>query len=294
MLQIGCCCLLSGQPASYAYRPAAYDALSGVSQHLKVFPLQGEAFQVPLPFELGLLAYAPNGHALYGSYLRDSFEQLKGEPGHPGIYKIEFNPTRILKIPGSDRVGQISLAVAAKHENLFVTGGGLGVPCAILAIPLATGSPRVLVRAPDCTPWDTDSEWQELAVSPDEKRATTWRRRRLHLVEFNTGNITDLPPNYIASSWSPDGKWLAVMKSGGDTVLLDSRTLREQRNVGNTMLKWSPDSRYLLAAKRNCGTFSEISSLEILDVETGKRTEVTSSHCQINRGADWVSTNIMP
>lgn len=293
ILAVGCG-RLGAQPASYPYRPATYDALTGVSQNLKIFPLDGEAFKIRLPFELGRLAYSPDGRALYASYLYDLKERLiEHKPGRPGIFKIEFNPIRLSHISGSDDVGGAGLAIPAGHEDVLITGEGLGASCAIFAIHVATGVARTVVQAPDCVPGTPVSEWQQLSVSPDERRATARRNQHLNLIDLSSGSIAAMPPDYTGGAWSPDRKWLAIMKKGGNVVLLDTSTLQERRELGAAMLEWSPDSRYLLAQKRNCG-FSEIGSLEIVDVETGNRTYVASSHCQIQRGAGWVSGSIRP
>ena len=83
------------------------------------------------------------------------------------------------------------------------------------------------------------------------------------------------------------------------TILLDAQTLAHRTEIGNTDLKWSPDSRYLLNKKATLacglGTLSGVGTLELVDAQTHKRTEVESSSCLVDRNTvGWLNREIHP
>jgi len=262
-----------------------YTSVAGVSQSLEVFPFASKAFDTPLPFAIGPFAYSPDGRALYAKVLRF---------GTCGLFRIEFSPTRATPIPGSETVGVGSLAVTQRGDKLVIAGGQRGAPCSIFEFVLASGAVRKLISASPCDPMKITTHWGHLSVAPDGNRATALRNHRLELIDFSKGTAAAIPGEFVLGTWSPDGKWLAAVKSGSDTTfLLDSTTLRQRRVVGPTLLVWSPDSRYLLADKRRtlCGLYA--ATLEVVDVETGARTEIASSRCRVDRNTvGWVSRGI--
>ena len=80
---------------------------------------------------------------------------------------------------------------------------------------------------------------------------------------------------------------------------MGAKTLSQERILGSTTLIWSPDSRYLLNKKFNLGCglsgLGGVGTLEVVDVGTGKRTEVESSSCAVDRNTiGWVSSDIRP
>jgi WD40 repeat protein len=268
-----------------------YLAVPGVSQELEVFPLKGESFHVALPFPLAVFAYGPDGKALYG------FDGRRRQARMAGVFEFELTPIRALKLSGSDAIGRAGLAVSPDQKKLILSGGGLGISCAIFEFDTATGDTRKIVSNSQCDPLDPLSYWTDLSLSPDGTRLVALRNRRLELITVRDGEIT-IPRNasYSGGAWSPDGRWLAVTSADDSrTRLLDSSTLEEAKVLGKTDLTWSPDSRYLLATKRQvlCG-LGETYTLETVDVETSKRTEIESSRCLVHtRTIGWVSKEIV-
>jgi hypothetical protein len=103
--------------------------------------------------------------------------------------------------------------------------------------------------------------------------------------------------------WSPDGKWIAILEGRSPRIfLIDPRNPSQRRSLGRTgsiRPEWSPDSRYLLLWKHSlfrCGFFIDVdgpATLEFLDIETGNRSEIRSSLCQLEMGsAGWLNSEI--
>ncbi len=277
------------QVADYPYRPAMYSAVAGVSQELKVFPLVGNAISVPVSFALGTFAYSPDGKALFG------VDGRRPKLRHPGLFKIELNRNRVSQVPGSIGLAFDSLAVSANEDRVVFAGVGPGVPCGIFELSVESGDVRKIADDTPCTPLDPSTHRWGLSLSADGKRATALRNHHLQLIDLATGIIKPFGEEIELGSWSPDGRWLAVLDlSSAQTVLLDARTLERRKLLGNAGLTWSPDSRYLLGRKREilCGLGS-VGTLETLDIETGKRTEISSSRCQIDRESiGWVTNEL--
>lgn len=237
--------------ASYPYQPAMYTDVSGVSQDLEVFPLNSNAFRVALPFPLGYQGLSPDGKTLYAT--------PHGAGSVRGLFKIEFNPTRVAKVPGTDQliISTGGFAVYPRGDRILYVSDSCGT---LSELRLADGITRKLVRGSPCDlskPFDPRSAWAHLNVSPDGTRAIAWRYSHLQLIDLVHGTFAGMADGLLAGAWSPDGNWAAVSREGNDktteTVLLDSKTLQERRTVGPTMLEWSPDSRYLLAGRRPHG-----------------------------------------
>lgn len=275
---------------SYIYCAAMYNDIAGVSQELQVFPFDRTAFSLALPFPLGPLTYSPDGKALYATDLNNTLN--RGVHSAPGLFKIEISPTRVASVPGLGGFGISGVAIPADQDEIVISGGRQGM-CGIYKLSLPDGNLTNIVEAPCAAPLGV---WQDLSLSPDGVRATAVRNHHLELIDLIHRNVEIMPDNLALGAWSPDGKWLAAMRNGGeDTILLDARTLEQRRVIGNTDLKWSPDSRYLLARRGQlaCGPYA--ATLEIVDIETGRRTSIASSRCRIDRGTlGWVSNKIKP
>lgn len=280
-----------GQSTAYAYSAAMYTSTFGVSQEVEVFPFVGKAFRIPIPFPLGHLAYSPDGRALYASAL----DPLNGQ-GPRGLFRIELSPFRVVPVAGSSVLGFDGFALTADQKKIVVAGGGMATPCGIFGLDLRDGSVKTIVFGSPCDPLNPLAHWGDFSLSPDGRRATAFRYHHLELIDLVTAKVTVLE-GLEFGSWSPDGKWLAVMREGSeDTVLLDARTLSRRRSIGRTSLRWSPDSRYLLNEKFPllCG-LGEIGTLETVDVNTGVRREIASSRCQINMATlGWVNIQKSP
>jgi len=285
----------------YPYSPSMLTSENNAFQELEVFPPNGKAFRLRLPASLDVLAYGADGKALYARHFGG---MGKLEPPEPGLVKIEFNPTRLSAVPGSTALSiYYALAVSPHQDRLIISGHEAGARrslCGIFELSLPAGSLRKIVESPTCDPIadPPPTRWSEISLSPDGARAVALRNYHLELISLSDGKISVLGGGaYLMGSWSPDGRWLAATKIADDnTMLLDARTLTDGRSIGITDLEWSPDSRYLLARKRSvlCG-LGEVATFETVDFETGRRTEVKSSRCLIDRArTGWVSSEISP
>jgi|SRR5579871_3825166 len=285
------------QHLRYSFSPAMYTPTIGVSLELEVYPLDAKAFRLPLPFPVDHLegiVYSPDGRVLYSEDRESPLRPLK-------LFKVEFNPTRASLIPGSERLLAIyTFAVSARQDKLIIVGLERGKEAPeMIELDVATGNLRTVVEN-FATNHLKKFVYIHLSLSPDGARATVMENQKVKLVELSSGRMTDLGEGFEDASWSPDGKWLAVRK-GGTTILLDAQTFKEWRVLGATRLFWSPDSRFLLNAKVGWGidqllcALSEAVTLEMVDVETGSRTEVGSSRCHINMYTfGWVSSEVSP
>jgi len=289
-------------PIHYPYRPAMYEPTAGVSQELEVYPLAGKAFRVPLPLpakDVERIVYSPDGETLYAGRLLSTEELLHPVvPLRPSLFKIEFNPTRLSPVPGSEKLLAIYTFEVLPRRNTLIIAGmerGKEVP-GIIALNLATGDIQTIVEN-----FPTNYKYvynTYLSVSPDGARATAMDGYEPKLIDLTNGKVGDLEGDFQRASWSPDGKWLAALK-GGKTVLLDALTLEQRRAFGATELIRSADSRFLLNKKIGWGldqlvcALSEFGTLEMIDINTGRRTEVESSRCHINRNTlGWVSADV--
>ena len=92
--------------------------------------------------------------------------------------------------------------------------------------------------------------------------------------------------------WSPNSEML-VWARGNEIMLIDLSREREDLaprklgSAGDSDVVWSPDSKYLLirSSSLSCKFTLYGESLEVIDVATGKRMPVKSSHCEIMAGA---------
>ena len=151
------------------------------------------------------------------------------------------------------------------------------------------GSIRELIFDVGCQPQDVLSHWQYLNLSPDGKRATALRRRKLELIDLATGAIKPMVGQFLEATWSPNGKWLAGLeaRSPGRTILMDPDTLREKDQLPQSQCQWSPDSRYILQ--------DDDGTLLTIEVATGQRRTIISSKDRVAEvSTAWVSSEIRP
>jgi WD40 repeat protein len=282
------------QPAGIGswYYPAYFQP--GNPPQVKVFPLQGVAITVALPGGLSAniraLAFSSEGDAVYAQ-TTDPLDRTAG------IYKIEFQPTRYAVVPGSVGMGEAwCLAVSKPSGTVIVAGwswskGAGGVfeidPHAGTNLRLSSGV------ASGCGGGGV--------LSPDSKRAVTKAGNRLGLLTLKTGVISAINGTSadMQVTWSPNGQWIAGAY-GGTITLIDADGATRSRRLGrsgNGPMVWSPDSRYLLlkTSPLSCAFTPYGASLEVLDIRTGRRREVRSSHCAVTAGTiGWLNQGSAP
>jgi WD40 repeat protein len=271
----------SSVPSDYPYMAAFVSTISAPPGHteLVVFPFHGKAFKIPIRSASGTFLFAPDGKALYGSCTPYP------EPTEIALCKIELKTTSTTPIPGSTGLRGHGRAVSANGDRILFSDFDR-----LIELSLSDGKIRTRIVLPQADKHPR----MGLSLSPDGNRAVATHSGRLELIDIVHVTAEPLGDELFMAAWSPNGKWLAVLEKGeqGRTILLDAKTLTRVRILGNSVLDWSPDSRYLLGLKQDrCGPY--YGTLEAINVETGARTTIQSSQCQINQATTgWVSRDI--
>jgi hypothetical protein len=277
---------------SPSFCPAYFRAMGGAEgpAQLTLFPADGPEVTIPLPGLPTLfhpLAFSPDGKAIYG-------ETLDPHPGS-GIIRVELDPFRQISVlrPGEmDRIW--ALTVPQASGALFVSGWAHAVgsgECGAFQIDTGAGTIRKLRagRSPDCA-------GALGSISPDGKRVVGQSGKEVGVLDLDSGTLQIMEGLGGGSSidggsaparcvWSPDGHWIAATRDRS-ILLIDSSNLTRRRKLGkagNGGVHWSPDSRFLLLAQNeiSCIPTLYFQSLAVINVETGHRTKVRGSHCQI-------------
>lgn len=250
-----------------------------------LFPITGPKSTVRLPEGLRnstVIGFGPDGRAIY----------IKTGDG---IIMVEFNPLRQTIVPGSAGLGSISSVTIAGSGHIFVSGMA-GGRCGTFDIDPRSGTQRVVLAGayPQCGR-------AEGVVAPDGRRAVRHVVGHLLITELGTGGsrtiggfeskeASDDFAWFRRIAWSPDGRWISVVGDDGQIVLIDSDDTQRRRRLGSSSggpVSWSPDSKYVLVSKSElrCSLYLYFSSLEAVEVETGKRIGIKSSRCEV--GAAW-------
>jgi hypothetical protein len=257
---------------------------------LALYPVDGSPITIPapeLPRNFDLVGYSSDGDAIYVT--------TKDAHGLPvgGVTKLMFKPTRLVTLAGSSGLGAAWVTAPPNSSKVYVSGSSRsesgGWRCGVFEIDSSGGSFRAL-RSGGYQPCDG----QELAgpVSMDGTRVLTYQDRRLKVFNLRNGSAYSLGPGLSRGSWSPDGKWIAAW-GAGSIVLIDADDLSHRESLGSCCdgdAHWSPDSKYLLLAKRElrCSLTLYFATLEILDIGTGERTVIKSSRCNTGGWVGWV------
>jgi len=284
VLATGSCAQEAGNVIGRGY-PYSVAFVDSHPQVLRVFPLSGGEEERELPASLSPVAYAPDGRSLYGFQTRT----------RPGLLKVDLDSMELSVVPGSAVLpGAAGIAVSRDGGRIILSGSysvGGSASCGLFELRPSTESVRLLVENDGCVPRDGLSMWTALSLSPDGERVVARAGGGLRIVDLISGAVTPIPGEYEIGAWSPDGKWLSVVEAAGRrrTVLMDARTLKEERTFGNSAALWSPDSRYLLAlAPDSCGPYWF--TFEAVDVVTGQRVSATGSRCKVNLNTGgWVA-----
>ncbi len=200
------------------------------------------------------------------------------------LVKVGFNPLGQSQVRGSAGLGDIyELTVSSGAGRLYVWAS-LGA----FEIDPDAGTRRPL-------------RFANGPISPDGKHALSNDGKHLSLVDLETGSTQPLGEGR-RGSWSPDGRWIAAA-GFGRIVLIDANNPSHRKKLGssgvNNRLIWSPDSKHLLFVKQElrCSfpfllPSGDSESLEVVDVETGKRHGIPSGHCAVTSSAvGWVDPN---
>jgi len=277
--------------AQASYTAATLNVFSSTDQEwLVLFPATGQEIKVPLRpgLEGQFVFLGSNADAtiLYGGI------PPSGIPGQDfaGLKELQFNPVRERIVPGSVGLGNISnLTVSREPGKFFVSAwtmrsgteerGDFEIDSNVGAF-----RPLRLSRPPD---WGGP-------ISPDGKTEIHTSGHNVSLIDLATGTSVAIGTDIKWPEWSPDGRWIAaVVRDAG--VIIDPRNPSEKRQLGKAdgPMFWSPDSKYLLLQKSQISCWPTLYgvSLEILNVETKKRSVIKSSHCNVLGGTSMLWIN---
>jgi len=198
------------------------------------------------------------------------------------------------------------LAVSKQEDFVVFSGSrpiGGSLACGIYRVWIATGKVDSVREGTDCAnPLDGGSPDVE-DVSADAKQALLKIGNTLRSVDLSTGSIVRLEGQLWRGAYSPDGNWIAALELGtqrpSKTILIDRQNPSARRDLGGISdqeVVWSPDSRTLLhvEVRKGCPAWN-LDSLEIVDIETGKRVSIEKSVCRSGRGdrkLGWVRSNL--
>jgi dipeptidyl aminopeptidase/acylaminoacyl peptidase len=265
---------------SPAFAPAYFHESDKRETLLTLLPAQSPAVTLALPGVRGtptLVGGNPDGTSIYIQPWNTK-----------GVTKLEFKSARQSLVPGSEALDRVSFVTASTTGRLFLTGCRKAEPiweCGVFEIdPAGAARPRRIREG-------FSQSYGE--VSPDGTRALLTEGNflshvpiRLSVVDLATGGAQAIK-GASSGSWSPDGRWLAVLRNNR-LELLDATTLVRHKNLGSAdaLGVWSPDSKYMLFIKSqfSCILTLYFESLETIDVDTGKRKLVRGSHCEVGGG----------
>ena len=287
----------------YPYEVANY--FSGPhADTLRIFPSKGNAITIALPFRITEATFGSDGKSIYG--MIDSHKNVGLD--QPSLSKVEFNPIRASPIPGTNGFIVKSFGFSSSQDKLVISGNLQHTNCGVFEILLPAGKVSQVLTYDCRNVWD----WNNISVSPNGEQAIATvgsnieHELHLELIDLMHGTTRSLGNEFSLGVWSPDGKWIVVRESvpRDSLFLIDAVDFSRRRNLGGGVVlvpTWSPDSRYLLLWKGylfRCGMDlggleDRPSTLETLDIQTGKRSTIRSSMCQITGGSTgWVSSEI--
>lgn len=283
-----------GQPErdSWPFSPAYFQPNN--PPRLRLFPPNGAEKDVALPDSLPAnlrgIVFGSDGKTLY---------LQKAEPLNrsAGIYQMGFEPVRESLIPGSMGMGEVWCLAVSQPTGMIVVAGWswTAMKGGVFEIDpnTATRRPLPIDAASGC---GGDGG----VLSPDGKRAIIKDGSQLALRALNKGTTSKIKGTNMdmQTAWSPDGRWIAAVGKGSIT-LIDGDDLEHSRGLGGSGdggFVWSPDSKHLLLRTKSASCTLSLygESLEVVDVETGKRDFVRSSHCTITAGTlGWVGRSVV-
>ena len=282
----------AGAPEFY---PAYFDA--GLGFRLVLYPPDGPELIIPLPPQVSantrVITFGPDGRTIYVQ------NGIKLTGYTVSIGKIEFSPPRFIAVPGSAGILQVDcLAVSQPSGRLTMFSSWTDGRVGLFDLDPDTGHVQVLSgRRPSVC-----GGLGGLA-SPDGNHVVSKSGKYLAILDTGTGAVHTVPGlNANADCvWSPSGRWLACAQKDEITLVdaqaapVDRVRSRKLAKRGDAYIAWSPDSQYLLIRKPSLSCLFSLygENLEIINVASGKRRSVKSSHCEISAGAfGWMDQSI--
>jgi hypothetical protein len=277
-------------PAQIVAAPASglprFEAAHYEHDAIDVFPHGGKEFSIRLPPNVpataNLIGFALSGRSAYLQVPDAAILHLSDE-----LIQVDFSPLRLFSVPGSGGLGNvISVTTSLSASLLVAASGGQGL-CRAFEIDTSHGIHRPILTGSGCV----------FGVEPDGKRVLIGDNLDFKVVDAMTGAIK--LSGVGRGAWSSDGKWLAISKKGEITVF-DGRTFSVRRRFRASSvdghLVWSPDSKRILFAQQElrCLLQDDFESIAVLDIETGKKWVISSSHCMVtNSQIGWVDVGML-
>jgi len=258
-----------------------------------IFPNGGKEFSIRVPPNVpavaNLIGFASSGRSAYLQVPSAGIPHLSDE-----LIQMNFSPLRLFSVPGSGGLGEIVSVTNSLSGNLLVTAAyGQGL-CGAYEIDTSRGTHRPIWTEPA----RPDCRLGVEQVDPDGKRVLIGDNLNFKVVDTATGTI-ELSGSTGRGAWSPDGNWLAISKKGEITVF-DGRTFSMRRRFRASSidghLVWSPDSTRILFVQEELGCLlqDDFESIAVLDIETGKKWVISSSHCMVtNSQIGWVDAGML-
>jgi len=313
-------CTWGMKSASQSFAAANYNVLTNTNtDELTVFPPDGNTVTMTVPFRLRDVAFGADGRSLYGINVTNQNGVIQDTGG---LSKVEFNPIRRVPVPGTAKLGIWSFAFSAGEDKVVISGyhretgvhcgvtDATGVHCAVgdatqvhcglFEILLPSGTVRQVLSSA-C--YD-HSSWGALSLSPNGDVALATVGDKLELVDLVNATTKPVSGEVQQGVWSPDGKWIAAFPYPKTRIfLIDAGDFSKRTDLGGAPWRrpdWSPDSRYLLLWKYQlfrCGVFLDVdgpATLEMLDIQSGRRSTIPNSQCRVEHGwSGWISGEIV-
>jgi hypothetical protein len=295
-LTLGC----SALPQRSAQKPPGtrYSAAFIDGGRLHVFPFDRDEIAIDLPAAFVGNTFSTDGTRIYG-FARSTDEET------PPVAVATIKPSTLSAIMASRGLSDVKSVTADADGGILIVSAvyqhNRAQECGLFELDIAKGTLEHVVDNPRGECFDFVSSWNQLSLSPDGKRAIgTAGSGTLGVINLRERKVEKLWPG-SAAWWSPDGRWIAALNYGvpADIELIRASDLSTRRTLGRDTggrLQWSPDSRHLLLlAQGLCGLGSGyLGTLQMLDIETGRRTAINSSRCKVNHmSTGWVSDDML-
>lgn len=269
-------------------RPAVYPS---PAFNLIVFPPGKSDVSVEIPYRLGVFTYSASGRAIYTS---------STTPEGTCLNRIDLSPVRATAAACPSNLGGVfSIAVSAKEDKAFVSGRikeGAQFRCGIFEVRMPEGAIRPVLVLPTCgSNKDFADSPTSISLSPTADHLVAIRNDVLELIGVENGTTQPIGEGFARASWSPDGRSIAALTRRDRTIIFDVSSWKKTKELPESTVQWSPDSRYLLRIRwcRFPRAVNPVGTIEILNVNTGKSVAVESSKCSVDSGAvGWVSNNV--